>query len=190
MTPLWKKQKSSITKEEYNEFYKSKFNDWEDPQKVIHYNVEGNVSYTAMLYIPSRTPYNFYYSDYEEGIQLYSHNVFIMDKVKDLIPDYYRFVQGIIDSDDLSLNISRELLQQNRQVQLLSKSIEKKIHSALEDMLKNEREEYEKFFDNFGLNLKYGIYSNYGMNKDKLQDLLLFKSSKDGKYVTLKEYSI
>lgn len=189
MTPLWKKQKSSITKEEYNEFYKSKFNDWEDPQKVIHYNVEGNVSYTAMLYIPSRTPYNFYYSDYEEGIQLYSHNVFIMDKVKDLIPDYYRFVQGIIDSDDLSLNISRELLQQNRQVQLLSKSIEKKIHSALEDMLKNEREEYEKFFDNFGLNLKYGIYSNYGMNKDKLQDLLLFKSSKDGKYVTLKEYT-
>lgn len=189
MTPLWKKQKSSITKEEYNEFYKSKFNDWEDPQKVIHYNVEGNVSYTAMLYIPSRTPYNFYYSDYEEGIQLYSHNVFIMDKVKDLIPDYYRFVQGIIDSDDLSLNISRELLQQNRQVQLLSKSIEKKIHSALEDMLKNEREEYEKFFDNFGLNLKYGIYSNYGMNKDKLQDLLLFKSSKDGKYITLKEYT-
>lgn len=189
MTPLWKKQKSSITKEEYNEFYKSKFNDWEDPQKVIHYNVEGNVSYTAMLYIPSRTPYNFYYSDYEEGIQLYSHNVFIMDKVKDLIPDYYRFVQGIIDSDDLSLNISRELLQQNRQVQLLSKSIEKKIHSALEDMLKNERDEYEKFFENFGLNLKYGIYSNYGMNKDKLQDLLLFKSSKDGKYVTLKEYT-
>lgn len=189
MTPLWKKQKSSITKEEYNEFYKSKFNDWEDPQKVIHYNVEGNVSYTAMLYIPSRTPYNFYYSDYEEGIQLYSHNVFIMDKVKDLIPDYYRFVQGIIDSDDLSLNISRELLQQNRQVQLLSKSIEKKIHSALEDMLKNERDEYEKFFDNFGLNLKYGIYSNYGMNKDKLQDFLLFKSSKDGKYVTLKEYT-
>lgn len=189
MTPLWKKQKSSITKEEYNEFYKSKFNDWEDPQKVIHYNVEGNVSYTAMLYIPSRTPYNFYYSDYEEGIQLYSHNVFIMDKVKDLIPDYYRFVQGIIDSDDLSLNISRELLQQNRQVQLLSKSIEKKIHSTLEDMLKNEREEYEKFFDNFGLNLKYGIYSNYGMNKDKLQDLLLFKSSKDGKYITLKEYT-
>lgn len=189
MTPLWKKQKSSITKEEYNEFYKSKFNDWEDPQKVIHYNVEGNVSYTAMLYIPSRTPYNFYYSDYEEGIQLYSHNVFIMDKVKNLIPDYYRFVQGIIDSDDLSLNISRELLQQNRQVQLLSKSIEKKIHSALEDMLKNERDEYEKFFENFGLNLKYGIYSNYGMNKDKLQDLLLFKSSKDGKYVTLKEYT-
>lgn len=189
MTPLWKKQKSSITKEEYNEFYKSKFNDWEDPQKVIHYNVEGNVSYTAMLYIPSRTPYNFYYSDYEEGIQLYSHNVFIMDKVKDLIPDYFRFVQGIIDCDDLSLNISRELLQQNRQVQLLSKSIEKKIHSALEDMLKNEREEYEKFFDNFGLNLKFGIYSNYGMNKEKLQDFLLFKSSKDGKYVTLKEYT-
>lgn len=189
MIPLWKKQKSSITKEEYNEFYKSKFNDWEDPQKVIHYNVEGNISYTALLYIPSRTPYNFYYSDYQEGIQLYSHNVFIMDKVKDLIPECYRFVQGIIDCDDLSLNISREMLQQNRQVQLLSKSIEKKIHSALEDMLKNDREGYEKFFDNFGLNLKYGIYSNYGMNKDKLQDFLLFRSSKEGKYVTLKEYT-
>ncbi|MGM9942178.1 MAG: molecular chaperone HtpG [Bulleidia sp.] len=189
MIPLWKKKKSDIKEEEYNEFYKSKFNDWEDPQKVIHYSVEGNISYTALLYIPSRTPYNFYYTDYEQGIQLYSHNVFIMDKVKNLIPDYYRFVQGVIDCDDLSLNISREMLQQNRQVQMLAKSIEKKIHAALEDMLKNEREKYEKFFDNFGLNLKAGIFSSYGANNEKLQDFLMFRSSKEGKYVTLKEYT-
>ena len=188
MIPLWKKKKSEIKDEEYNEFYKSKFNDWEDPQKVIHYNVEGNISYTALLYIPSRTPYNFYSSEYRQGIQLYSHNVFIMDNVKDLIPDYYRFVQGVIDCDDLSLNISREILQQNRQVQLLSRSIEKKIHSTLEDMLKNDRENYEKFYENFAWDLKFGVYNNYGANKEKLQDFLLFRSSKEGKYVTLKEY--
>ena len=188
MIPLWKKKKSEIKDEEYNEFYKSKFNDWEDPQKVIHYNVEGNISYTALLYIPSRTPYNFYSSEYRQGIQLYSHNVFIMDNVKDLIPDYYRFVQGVIDCDDLSLNISREILQQNRQVQLLSRSIEKKIHSTLEDMLKNDRENYEKFYENFAGDLKFGVSNNYGANKEKLQDFLLFKSSKEGKYVTLKEY--
>ena len=188
MIPFWKKKKSEIKDEEYNEFYKSKFNDWEDPQKVIHYNVEGNISYTALLYIPSRTPYNFYSSEYRQGIQLYSHNVFIMDNVKDLIPDYYRFVQGVIDCDDLSLNISREILQQNRQVQLLSRSIEKKIHSTLEDMLKNDRENYEKFYENFAWDLKFGVYNNYGANKEKLQDFLLFKSSKEGKYVTLKEY--
>ena len=188
MIPLWKKKKSEIKDEEYNEFYKSKFNDWEDPQKVIHYNVEGNISYTALLYIPSRTPYNFYSSEYRQGIQLYSHNVFIMDNVKDLIPDYYRFVQGVIDCDDLSLNISREILQQNRQVQLLSRSIEKKIHSTLEDMLKNDRENYEKFYENFAWDLKFGVYNNYGANKEKLQDFLLFRSSKEGKYFTLKEY--
>ena len=188
MIPLWKKKKSEIKDEEYNEFYKSKFNDWEDPQKVIHYNVEGNISYTALLYIPSRTPYNFYSSEYRQGIQLYSHNVFIMDNVKDLIPDYYRFVQGVIDCDDLSLNISREILQQNRQVQLLSRSIEKKIHSTLEDMLKNDRENYEKFYENFAWDLKFGVYNNYGANKEKLQDFLLLRSSKEGKYVTLKEY--
>ena len=189
MTPLWKKAKSSITKDEYNEFYKAKFNDWEDPAKVIHYNVEGTVSYTALLYIPSKTPYNFYYSDFEPGLELYSKGVFIMDKAKDLIPDYYRFVTGLVDSDDLNLNISREILQQDRQVRSIAKSIETKVHSALEDMLKNEREDYEKFFDNFGLNLKYGIYKDYGMNKEKLQDLILFKSSKEDKYVTLKEYT-
>jgi molecular chaperone HtpG len=189
MVPLWKKPKSKIKPEQYNEFYKGKFNDWEDPQKVIHYNVEGNVSYTALLFIPSKAPYNFYYQDFEPGLQLYSHNVFIMDKVKDLVPEYFRFVQGLVDSDDLSLNISREILQQDRQVKLIAKSIEKKIQSALEDMLKNERSEYEKFFDNFGLNLKYGIYKDYGMHKETLQDLILFHSSKDGKYVTLKEYT-
>ena len=189
MTPLWKKPKSKIKPEEYNEFYKAKFNDWEDPQKVIHYSVEGNISYTALLYIPSRTPYNFYYQDYEPGLQLYSHNVFIMNKVKDLVPDYFRFVQGLVDSDDLSLNISREILQQNTQVKLMAKSVEKKIQSALEDMMKNDRENYEKFFDNFGLNLKYGIYKDYGANKEKLQDLIMFRSSKEGKYVSLKEYT-
>lgn len=189
MVPLWKKAKSSIKPEEYNEFYKAKFNDWENPQKVIHYNVEGNVSYTALLFIPGKTPYNFYYSDFEPGLQLYSRGVFIMDKAKDLIPDYYRFVTGLVDSEDLNLNISREILQQDRQVRAIAKSIETKVHSALEDMLKNEREEYEKFFENFGLNLKYGIYKDYGVNKDKLQDLILFKSSKEDKYVTLKEYT-
>jgi len=189
MVPLWKKPKSEVTEEEYNSFYKSKFNDWENPQKVIHYNVEGTLSYTALLFIPSRTPYNFYYQDFEAGLQLYSKGVFILDKAKDLVPDYYRSVQGIIDSDDLNLNISREILQQDRQVKLLAKSIEKKIHSALEDMLKNDRENYEKFFDNFGLNLKYGIYQDYGIHKEQLQDLILFRSSKEGKYVTLKEYT-
>lgn len=188
MVPLWKKPKNKITAEEYNEFYKSKFNDWENPQKVIHYNVEGNVSYTALLFIPSKTPYNFYYSDFEPGLKLYSKGVFILDKAKDLVPDYYRFVTGLVDSDDLNLNISREILQQDRQVKAIAKSIETKIHKALEDMLKKERSEYEKFFDNFGLNLKYGVYKDYGVNKEKLQDLILFKSSKEGKYVTLQEY--
>jgi molecular chaperone HtpG len=189
MKPLWKKDKSEISDDEYNEFYKAKFNDWENPQKVLHYSVEGTISYTALLYIPSKTPYNFYYSDFEPGLQLYSKGVLIMDKCKDLVPDYYRFVTGLVDSEDISLNISRETLQQNRQVRQIARSIETKIHSLLSDMLKNEREEYEKFFDNFGLNLKYGIYKDYGMNKEKLQDLILFKSSKEGKYVTLKEYT-
>ena len=189
MKPLWKRDKKDVTDEEYNEFYKAKFNDWENPQKVLHYNVEGTVSYTALLYIPSKTPYNFYYSDFEPGLQLYSKGVLIMDKCKDLVPDYYRFVTGLVDSEDISLNISRETLQQNRQVRQIARSIETKIHSLLEDMLKNEREEYEKFFDNFGLNLKYGIYKDYGVNKEKLQDLILFKSSAENKYVTLKEYT-
>ena len=188
MVPLWKKNKKKITPEEYNEFYKSKFMDWQDPQKVIHYAIEGNISYTALLFIPSVPPYNFYNADYEGGLQLYSKGVFIMDKAKDLIPDYFKFIKGLIDSDDLNLNISREILQQDRQVKALAKSIEKKIKSYLEDMLKNEREEYEKLFDNFGLNMKFGIYKDYGMHKDILQNLILFRSNKEGKYVTLKEY--
>ena len=189
MVPLWKRNKKSIKPEEYNEFYKSKFNDWEDPQKVIHFSVEGNLSYTALLFIPSKTPYNFYNTDYESGLQLYSKGVFIMDKAKELIPDYYRFVTGLIDSDDLNLNISREILQQDRQVKALSLSIEKKIQQYLEDMLKNERSDYESFFEHFGLNLKFGIYKDFGQHKDRLQDLILYRTSKEGKYATLKEYT-
>lgn len=189
MKPLWKRNKSEISEEDYNNFYKTKFMDFADPQKVLHYNVEGNISYTALLFIPSATPYNFYYADYEPGLQLYSKGVFIMDKAKDLIPDYYRFVNGIIDSEDISLNISREILQQDRQVKAIAKSVETKIHGLLAGMLKDERSEYEKFFDNFGLNLKYGIYKDYGINQDKLKDLLLFKSSYKDTYVTLEEYT-
>ncbi|MEG2835330.1 molecular chaperone HtpG, partial [Anaerorhabdus sp.] len=188
MIPLWKKNKKKVKPEEYNDFYKSKFMDWEDPQKVIHYNVEGNISYNALLFIPSKAPYNFYNADYEPGLQLYCKGVFIMDKAKDLLPDYFRFVKGLVDSDDLNLNISREILQQDRQMKSLASSIEKKIKSNLDEMLKKEREEYEKFYANFGLTLKYGIYQDYGMHKDKLQDLILFKSSKEDKYVTLQEY--
>ena len=188
MIPLWKKNKSKITDEEYNEFYKTKFSDWEDPAKVIHYNIEGNISYTALMYIPSKAPSDFWYQTYESGLQLYTKGVFIMDKAKDLLPDHFRFVRGLIDSDDLNLNISREILQQDRQVRALAKSVEKKIQNALEDMLKNEREKYEKFFDEFGLNLKYGIYKDFGLHKDQLQDLLLFRTESEGKYVTLKEY--
>lgn len=188
MIPLWKRNKSEIKDEEYNEFYKNKFMDWNDPLKVIHYSVEGTTSYRALLYIPSKTPYNFYSAEYESGLQLYSKGVFIMDKAKDLIPDYFRFVKGLIDSDDLNLNISREILQQDRQVKALARNIEKKIKNSLEDLLKNEREKYEEFYKSFGLSLKYGIYSDYGMHKDQLQDLIMFVSSKEDKLVTLKEY--
>lgn len=188
MIPLWKKQPSSITTEEYNEFYKAKFNDWQDPLKVIHYTVEGNISYTALLFIPATLPYNFYNTDFEGGLQLYSKGVFIMDKAKDLLPESYRFVTGLIDSEDLSLNISREILQQDKQVKALANSIEKKIHSALVDMMQNDRENYEKFFHQFGKNIKYDIYKSYGMNAEKLKDLLMYESSKEGKYVSLSEY--
>ena len=188
MVPLWKRSKSEITEEEYDEFYKSKFTDWEKPAKVIHYSVEGNISYNALLFIPAKTPYNFYSADYEPGLQLYCKGVFIMDKAKDLLPDYFRFVRGLIDSDDLNLNISREILQQDRQMKTLARNIEKKIKSTLEDMLKNEREKYEEFFRNFGLSLKFGVYQDYGMHKDQLQDLLLFKSTYKDEYTTLDEY--
>ncbi|WP_448910239.1 molecular chaperone HtpG [Holdemania massiliensis] len=188
MVPLWKRNKSEIKEDEYNDFYKNKFMDWENPAKVMHYSIEGTTSYNALLFIPAKTPYNFYSADYEPGLQLYCKGVFIMDKAKDLVPDYFRFVRGLVDSDDLNLNISREILQQDRQMKTLAKSIEKKIKNTLEDMLKNDREKYEEFFKNFGLSLKFGVYQDYGMHKDQLQDLLLFKSTHNDEYTTLDEY--
>ena len=188
MIPLWRRNKKDIKKEEYDSFYSSKFFDYTAPRKVIHYSVEGNLSYHALLFIPGKTPFNFYSQDYESGIQLYSKGVFIMDKAKDIVPDYFKFVHGVIDSDDVSLNISREMLQQDAQLKTISKSVTNKIKGTLVEMLTKDREEYEKFFADFGLQLKYGIYNSYGMNKDELQDLILFKSSKEDKYVTLKEY--
>lgn len=188
MIPLWKRSKNEIKKEEYNDFYKSKFMDFEDPAEVIHYSLEGMPSYSALLYVPNKTPYNFYSSEFEAGLQLYCKGVFIMDKAKDLLPDHFRFIKGLVDSDDLNLNISREILQQDRQMKSIAKSLEKKIKNALEGMLKNDREKYEAFFDSFGLQLKYGIYDKFGANKDTLKDLVMWKSSFDGKYTTLKEY--
>lgn len=188
MVPLWKRNKKDITDEEYNHFYKSKFNEYTDPQKVIHTHVEGNVSFDALLFIPSVTPMNFYSQDYEKGLQLYSRGVFIMDKASELIPEHFRFVKGLVDSQDLSLNISREMLQHDRQLKLISKRIEKKIKDELANMLANDRENYEKFYKNFGLNLKYGVYQQFGMNKELLQDLLMFYSSSEQKLVTLSEY--
>ena len=188
MVPLWKRNKKDITEEEYDNFYTDKFMDWEKPQKVIHYSIEGTLSYQALLFIPSNAPYNFYSQDYDAGLQLYSKGVFIMDKANDLIPDYFRFIKGLVDSDDVSLNISREILQQDRQLKTIAQSIEKRVRTALVDMLAKEREEYETFYKTFGLQLKYGLYSEYGANKDKLQDLILFTSSHEDKYVTLKEY--
>ncbi len=188
MIPLWKGPKKEITKEEYDSFYKDKFDDFNDPQKVIHTSVEGNVSFDALMYIPSKAPYNYYSQDYQKGLQLYSRGVFIMDKAEELIPEYFRFVKGLVDSQDLSLNISREMLQHDRQLKVIASRIEKKIKSELVLMLKNDREEYEKFWSNFGLQIKFGVYNNYGMDKEKLQDLLLFYSSKEQKLVTLDEY--
>ncbi len=188
MIPLWKRPKKEITKEEYDSFYKDKFDDFNDPQKVIHTSVEGNVSFDALMYIPSKAPYNYYSQDYQRGLQLYSRGVFIMDKAEELIPEYFRFVKGLVDSQDLSLNISREMLQHDRQLKVIASRIEKKIKSELVLMLNNDREEYEKFWSNFGLQIKFGVYNNYGMDKEKLQDLLLFYSSKEQKLVTLDEY--
>ncbi|MBQ1314807.1 MAG: molecular chaperone HtpG, partial [Erysipelotrichaceae bacterium] len=188
MVPLWKRNRKDITEDDYNNFYSSKYYDWEKPLKTVHYSLEGNVSYTALLYIPSRLPYNFYSKDYEAGLQLYSKGVFIMEHAKDLLPDYYSFVRGLVDSDDVSLNISREILQQDSQLQSLRKSITRKIKSTLVDMMIKEREQYETFYKTFGNSLKYGVYQNYGAQKDELQDLLMFYSSKEDKYVTLKEY--
>lgn len=188
MIPLWKRSKKDITEEEYHNFYKDKFNDYIDPQKVIHSRVEGAVTFDSILFIPGKAPMNFYSKEYEKGLQLYSRGIFIMDKASDLIPEYFRFVRGLVDSQDLSLNISREMLQHDRQLKVIASKIEKKIKSELLSMLKNDREEYEKFWNNFGLQLKYGIYNDYGMHKDLLQDLLLFYSSSEKKLVTLDEY--
>ena len=185
MVPLWKRNKNDLKDEDYNEFYKEKFFDFTDPAKVIHTDVEGVVSYTALLFIPSKAPYNYYTKEYEKGLQLYSSGVLIMDKCADLLPDYFSFVRGLVDSQDLSLNISREMLQHDRQLKAIAKRLEKKIKSELLQMLKNDREKYTEFFNNFGLQLKYGIYDNYGMNKEALQDLLMFYSSSEKKLVTL-----
>ncbi len=187
MVPLWKKAKSEVSEEAYNNFYMNKFNDYQAPLKTIHLNIEGNISFNALLFIPSTKPNNFYTQDYQKGLQLYSRGVFIMDKASDLIGDYFSFVKGLVDSQDLSLNISRELLQHDRQLKLIAKRIEKKIKSELLSLLTNERKTYEEFYNNFGLNLKYGVYQDFGTNKDLLVDLLMFNSSK-GNLVTLKEY--
>lgn len=188
MIPLWKRSKSEITDEEYNEFYKNKFNDFTDPQKVIHTSVEGAVSFTALLFIPSKTPFNYYSQDYKKGLQLYSRGVFIMDHAEELLPEHFRFVKGLVDSQDLSLNISREMLQHDRQLKVIANRIEKKIKSELLLMLKNDREGYETFWNNFGVQIKFGVYNDFGAHKELLQDLLLFYSSKEKKLVTLDEY--
>ena len=189
MIPLWKRNKKDVSEEEYNDFYRSKFFAFDEPAKTLHYSLEGNISYNALLYIPTKAPYNFYSSEYEPGLQLYCKGVFIMDKAKDLLPSYFRFVKGLVDSNDLNLNISREILQQDRQMKTMAKSIEKKIRGGLEDLLKNNREKYEEFFQSFGLQLKYGVYEDFGAHKETLQNLILFKSSFEDKYVTLKEYA-
>ena len=188
MVPIWKKKKKDVKDEEYHDFYTDKFYDYEHPLKVIKSEVEGLTSYQALLFIPSHAPYNYYTKEYEKGLMLYSKGVMVMDKCADLLPDYFSFVKGIVDSEDIELNISRETMQQDKQIKLIAKSIETKIKKELETMLKDERENYEKFYEAFGEQLKYGIYSSYGMNKELLQDLLLFYSSKDEKLIPLYEY--
>ena len=188
MIPLWKKKKNQVNDSEYEDFYSDKFYDYEKPLKVIHTEVEGLTSYQALLFIPSHAPYNYYTKEYEKGLQLYSKGVMIMEKCSELLPDYFSFVKGLVDSEDIALNISRETMQQNNQVRLIAKNIETKIKKELTDMLKEDRENYETFYKAFGMQLKHGIYSSYGMNKENLQDLLLFYSSKENKYVTLSEY--
>ncbi len=191
MQPLWTKNKSDITDEDYNKFIQSQFHEWEDPMEIFHTKAEGQVEYTALLYIPAHAPFNLYHTDYEPGVQLYSRHVFIMDKCKDLLPDYLRFVKGLVDSPDLSLNISRELLQQSRELKVIGKNLEKNILKTLSRTLKNNREKYEKFWNEFGKSLKIGVYNSIYSGTDttdKLKDLLLFTSSKDGRLVTLAEY--
>lgn len=188
MVPIWRKNKNELTDEDYNSFYKEKFFDYSDPLKVIHTYTEGAATYHALLFIPAKAPYNYYTRDYEKGLKLYASGVLIMDSCKDLLPDHFSFVKGLVDSEDLSLNISREMLQHDRQLKVIASRLEKKIKSELLSMLKNDREKYEEFFKNFGLQLKYGVYNGFGTNKELLQDLLLFYSSSEQKLVTLEEY--
>lgn len=188
MIPIWKKSKSELTDEQYNEFYKEKFMDYVDPIAHIHSKTEGTATYSALLFIPSKAPFDYYTKEYEKGLQLYSSGVLIMDKCSDLLPDYFSFVKGLVDSEDLSLNISREMLQHDRQLKLIEKSIERTIKNELKKMLTNDREKYEEFWKNFGLQIKFGLYNSYGMNKDLLKDLLMFYSSAEKKLVTLEEY--
>ena len=189
MTPIWKKRGSDVTPEEYNEFYKSTFHDWEDPARTFSLHAEGTLEYDALLFIPGKAPFDLYSRDYEKGLELYSSNVLIMEKCADLLPDYYNFVRGVVDSADVTLNISRETLQQTRQLQAMERRIEKKVTSELESMRDNDRDDYVKFFEDFGRGLKYGIYQSYGMKKDELGGLLLFWSAREQKYVTLQEYA-
>jgi molecular chaperone HtpG len=188
MTPLWRKSKSDITDEDYHKFYKDKFHDWEDPAKVIHMQAEGNLSYQALLFIPGKTPFNFYSNEFEKGLQLYSKGVFIMEKAKELLGDHFRFVRGLVDSPDFSLNISREILQHDRQLKAISARLEKKIKNELLSMLKLDRDAYEKFWKNFGMQIKYGIYQDFGTHRELLEDLVLFTSSRDKKLISLEEY--
>ncbi len=188
MIPIWKKNKSELKDEDYNNFYKEKFFDYTDPLKYAHVKTEGTATYNALLYVPAKAPYDYYTREFEKGLQLYANGVLIMDKCADLLPDYFSFVKGLVDSEDLSLNISREMLQHDRQLKLIAKSIEKTVKNELTKMLKNEREKYEEFYKAFGLQLKAGVYSSYGMNKDTLVDLLMFYSSNDEKLTTLDEY--
>lgn len=188
MIPIWRKNRNEVTDEELNEFYRYQFNDYLDPMKVIQMRIEGALNYDALIFIPKKAPYDLYSDKYEKGLQLYSKGVFIMDKCKELVPDYLKFVKGLVDSPDLSLNISREILQQNRQVQKIANNIEKKIINELKRMLRNEREQYIEFFETYGVHIKFGVYENYGEKKELLKDLLLFYSSETKNYTTLSEY--
>lgn len=186
--PLWKRNKKDITEEEYNNFYSDKFFDYDKPLDVLHFNIEGNVNYNALLYIPSHAPYDYYSKEYEKGLQLYTNGVLIMDKCSELLPDYFSFVRGVIDTEDIPLNISRETLQDDKNIKLIAKSIESKVKNELLDLLKNNRDKYLEFYKAFGMQLKFGIYNDYGMHKDKLEDLIMFYSSCDKKLITLDEY--
>lgn len=188
MIPIWRKNKNELTDEDYNKFYKEKFYDYTDPLLHMHIKAEGSATYNALLYIPGRAPFDYYTKEYEKGLQLYSNGVLIMDKCADLLPDHFSFVKGIVDSEDLSLNISREMLQHDRQLKIIARNLEKTIKNELTKLLKNNREKYEQFYKAFGLQLKFGVYNEFGINKDTLKDLLMFHSSKENKLVTLEEY--